>query len=219
MRDCPHCGESFEETEAGEAAFLEHLRDDHPGEFGAVDRRRLEQLAGDGDGGVSQTALLLGGLALAVVGIVVFVTFGMGGSSADTDGVDAARTPTNLGAAHSHGTMEVVVLGDRIDFSQQQYQLQADAFHFEGGEGRVWHVHAQGVTLEWAMASLGIDVTETSVTVDGTTYRDSDPAYTVSVTVNGEPVDPSTYVLRGVSDAARAQSEGDHVRIVVSAAE
>jgi hypothetical protein len=221
MRDCPHCGESFEETEPGEVAFLEHLRDDHPAEFGPVDRRRLDQIRGGDDGGISATAVLLAGLTLVVVGVVVYVTFGIGGSSANPDGdsgVDADRTPSNLGAVHSHGTMEVVILGDSIDFSQDRYQLRADAFHFEGGEGRVWHGHAQGVTLEWALASLGIDVTETSVTFEGTTYRDGSPEYDVSVTVNGEPVDPATYVLQGASDAAAAESRGDHVRIVVSEA-
>jgi uncharacterized protein (DUF1684 family) len=213
MHDCPHCTESFED----EADFLGHLRDDHPAEFGAVDRRRLEQLSGDaGDAGISGTALLLAGLALAVVGIVVFVTFGLGGSSGD-DGVAAARTPTNVGGAHTHGTMEVVVLGDSVDFSRDRYQLRANAFHFEAGEGTVWHVHAEGVTLEWAMSSLGIEVTETSVTFEGTTYRDSDPQYAVSVTVDGEPVDPETYVLQGVPDARNAASQGDHVRIVVEA--
>ncbi|WP_152039857.1 hypothetical protein [Salinigranum salinum] len=215
MRDCPHCSASFEADD--EVASLEHLRDEHPDEFGPVDRRRLDQLSGDGDNGVSSTALLLGGLTVVVVGIVLFVTFGLGGSSPD-EGVAAARTPSNVGGAHYHGTMEMVVLGDRVDFSQQEYQLRANAFHFEAGDGRVWHGHAEGVTLEWAMASLGIGVTETSVTFEGTTYDDSDPAYTVSVTVNGEPVDPATYVLRGSSDAGAAESQGDHVRIVVSEA-
>jgi hypothetical protein len=216
MRDCPHCAASFEADD--EVASLEHLRDEHPDEFGSVDRRRLDQLRGDSDDdGVSSTALLLGGLTVVVVGIVVFVTFGLGGSSPD-EGVAAARTPSNVGGAHYHGTMEVVVLGDRVDFSRQEYQLQANAFHFEGGDGRVWHGHAEAVTLEWAMASLGIGVTETSVTFEGTTYSDSDPEYTVSVTVNGEPVDPATYVLKGASDAGAAGSQGDHVRIVVSEA-
>jgi hypothetical protein len=216
MTDCPHCAETFDT----EAAYLEHLRNDHPTEFGPVDRRRLDQLAGDSGGGVSRTALLLGGGTVAVVGLVLVVTFGLGGSGGGqgTGAVDAARTPSNVGGVHYHGTMEMVVLGDRVDFSQQRYQLRADAFHFEGGEGRVWHGHAQGVTLEWALASLGIDVTETSVTFEGTTYRDGSPEYDVSVTVNGEPVDPATYVLRGASDATAAESRGDHVRIVVSEA-
>lgn len=214
MHDCPHCAESFET----ETDYLEHLRDDHPDAFGTVDRRRLDQLRGDdGGAGVSTTALLLGGLAVVVLAVVAFVTFGLGGSSSDS-GVAAARTPTNVGSVHYHGTMEMVVLGDPVDFSRDRYQLQADAFHFEGGDGRVWHGHAQGVTLEWAMASLGIEVTETSVTFEGTTYRDSDPEYTVSVTVDGQSVDPSTYVLQGAQNADAAASQGDNVRIVVAEA-
>jgi hypothetical protein len=215
MHDCPHCSASFE----NEADSLAHVRDNHPAEFGAVDRRRLEQLSGDDEGGISRTALLLSGLALAVVGIVAFVTFGLGGSGGGGGGgVAAAQTPTAVGSTHYHGTMEVVVLGDRVDFSQDQYQLRANAFHFEAGEGRVWHGHARGVTLEWAMSSLGIEVTETTVTFQGTTYRDADEEYAVSVTVNGESVDPATYVLRGASDARNAESNGDHVRIVVERA-
>jgi hypothetical protein len=210
MHDCPHCSASFED----ESDFLAHLRDDHSAEFGAVDRRRLEQLRGGDSGGISRSALLLSGLALAVVGIVAFVTVGLGGSSGD-DSVAAAQTPTAVGSTHYHGTMEMVVLGDRIDFSQDQYQLRANAFHFEGGDGQVWHGHARGVTLEWAMSSLGIEVTDSSVTFEGTTYRDSDAAYAVSVTVNGESVDPETYLLQGASDARNADAQGDHIRIVV----
>lgn len=212
MYDCPHCSESF----ADEVDGLEHVREAHPDAFGAVDRRRLDQLRDDDGDPLSGTALLLGGLAVAVVAVVGVVTFGLGGSSAD-EGVDAARTPTNVGGVHYHGTMEVVILGERIDFSRDRYQLRANAFHFEGGDGRVWHGHAEGVTLEWAMASLGIEVTGTSVTVDGTTYRDGSSDYAVSVTVNGEPVDPETYVLQGAEDARNARAEGDNVRIVVEA--
>ena len=218
MRDCPHCPESFdnEDEDATDRAYLEHLRDTHPTEFGAVDRRRLDQLTDADEGGISQTAVLLAVLAVAVVGIVAFVSFGLGNSGGD-GGVAADRTPSNLGGVHSHGTMEVVILGDELDFSRDEYQLQANAFHYEGGDGEVWHVHAEGVTLEWALSSLGIDVTRTSVTVDGTTYTDGDE-YDVSVTVNGEPVDPSTYVLQGASDASDADSAGDSVRVVVSRA-
>jgi len=101
--------------------------------------------------------------------------------------------------------MEVVIDGQRVDFSRSQYQLQADAFHFEANEGRRWHVHARGVTLAWAMESLGIPVTAETVTFEGRTYDDSDPDTTVTIRVNGEPVTPSSYVLQ----------RGDRVRIVV----
>ena len=94
---------------------------------------------------------------------------------------------------------------------------RAYAFDFEGGDGQVWHGHAQRVTLEWAMSSLGIEVTTNAVTFEGTTYRDSDPQYAVSVTVNGEPVDPGAYVLQGAPEAQNAGREGDRIRIVVEA--
>lgn len=118
---------------------------------------------------------------------------------------ESVQEPYDLGSVHHHGTMDVVVNGERVDFSRSRYQLQADPFHFEGGEGTRWHVHARGVTLAYAMDTLGIDVTASTVTYRDTTYRDSDPNTTVTVTVNGEPVTPSDHVLR----------EGDRVRVVV----
>lgn len=61
------------------------------------------------------------------------------------------------------------------------------------------------VTLGYTMTTLGIDVTNSTVTYQGTTYRDSAPNTTVTVTVNGQPVTPSEYVLQ----------QGDRVKIVV----
>ncbi|MDX1745764.1 MAG: hypothetical protein R3324_07490, partial [Halobacteriales archaeon] len=122
------------------------------------------------------------------------------------DGAPAGGpTPSGLGSVHLHGTIEMTVDGEAVDFSRDRYQLQADAFHFESREGGRWHVHARGVTLGWAMATLGIEVTGSSVTVEGRTYRDGADGVSVTVEVNGEPVSPASYVLR----------EGDHVRIVV----
>jgi hypothetical protein len=115
--------------------------------------------------------------------------------------------------------MEMVVLEEEVDFSQDRYQIAADRFHFENRNGDIWHTHATGVTLQWAMGTLpDIEVTETSVTYQGTTYADSDPSYDVVVEVNGEPVDPAAHVLDGVSDANLAQ-QGDAVRIVVQEAD
>jgi sulfur carrier protein ThiS len=54
------------------------------------------------------------------------------------------------------------------------------------------------------MSTLGIGVTNDSVTYEGETYR-SGPNTTVTVHVNGNSVRPSEYVLQ----------EGDRIRIVV----
>lgn len=207
MPECSYCGEEL----ADEDAHLAHLRDEHSAALGSIDRRRVAELDDDG-GGIPTGPLVIGGVLLVAIAVVGYVTLFAGGA----DGVEAGQEPGSYGSAHEHGTMEVVILGEAIDFSRARYQLQADRFHFEAGDGEVWHAHADGVTLEWAMDTLGIDVTSDSVTVDGTTYRDADPEYAVTVAVNGEPVDPSRYVLEGASAAAAAQ--GDRVRILVERA-
>lgn len=204
MPDCEYCGESFD----GEDAYLDHLADEHAGDLGPIDRRKVEERGG---GAASLLANIpTGPLALVlvigvVVALIVYVTFFLGGSS--------ARGPA--GSAHGHGTMNVTVLGDTVDFSQQQYQVQNPKFHFERGNGRIWHVHATGVTLKWAMSTLGIGVTGDSVTYQGTTYRDGSSKYVVEVTVDGKPVDPAKYVLTGVEFQAAKNGQGPHVKIVV----
>lgn len=193
MPECAYCGDSFE----GEEAYLSHLRAAHEDELGPIDRRRV---ATEGSGGLPTGPLAIGVVVLAAAAVVAYVVF-----LSSSGGGAAADGPTNVGSVHFHGTMEMVVDGERVDFGQSRYQLQADAFHFENGDGSRWHGHAEGVTLAWAMESLGIGVTESSVTYDGTTYDEADPSTTVNVTVDGEPVIPGEYVLQ----------EGDAVRIVV----
>lgn len=193
MPECDYCGEPFD----GEDAYLAHLRSTHIDELGPIDRRRV---APETSGGLPTGPLAIGVVVLASAAVVAYVSFfasGGGGTSADG--------PTNLGSVHYHGTMEMVVDGEHVDFGQSRYQLQADAFHFEANDGTRWHVHAEGVTLAWAMDSLGISVTESTVTFEGTTYDDADPETNVTVTVDGEPVVPSSYLLQ----------EGDAIRIVV----
>lgn len=202
MPECDYCGEAFDD----EAAHLQHLRDAHAGELSRIDQRRVADLDGDGDGGLPTGPLVLAGVILIALAVVVYVTVFVGGGG-----------PGPLGSAHGHGTMEMVVMGGQVDFSQPQYQVAHRKFHFErmNGEpnGTVWHTHAEGITLAWAMQTLDIDVTADTVTYRGTTYRDGDSNTEVQVTVNGEPVDPSNYVLKGAS--VENLEEGDHVRIVV----
>jgi sulfur carrier protein ThiS len=201
MEKCGHCGETFED----ESTYLSHLAAQHENDLTSLERRKVEAEGTSvskslGDRLPSGGFLVLVVLIVFSAALVAFVSFGLnsGGSSSD-DG-----TPSGVGSVHYHGSIDVVIEGDRIDFSQSQYQLQADAFHFEAGNGQRWHVHARGVTLQWAMQSLGIEVTRNAVTVDGETYRDGDPGTSVTVAVNGDSVEPADYVLR----------EGDTIEIV-----
>lgn len=208
MPECRYCGDELSD----ETAYHEHLREAHLDELGPIDRRRIQSEKTPLTERVPVALVAVLAIAVTVVGFVIFATGGSGGSA---DG------PTGVGTVHVHGTLVMSIDGERVDFSQPRYQYPnggSDAFHFEGGNGVVYHVHAQGVTLEYAMSVLGVDITADSVTYQGTTYRDADSGTTVRITVNGEPVDPEAYVLQGVQDASRAE-QGDTVRIVVEQSE
>jgi hypothetical protein len=216
MPECSYCGDSFESQQA----HLEHLGAEHEGELGTIDQRRVsEELDGSEEEGLPTGPVVLGvvlAVSVALVGYVIFV-HGSGGGQGTVNGIEVAQSPGAVAQSeHGHGYINVSVDGEEIDFSQQQYQRpgQYQAFHFEGGDGEVWHKHASSVTLEYAMATLGIEVTETTVSIDGTTYDDADPGTTVNVTVDGEPVDPATYELQGASESTPAS--GDYVRITVT---
>lgn len=203
--ECSHCGASFDSEEP----YLRHLLDEHPDDLGPIEQRRVGTL--DSDDGAPTAAVygaVLGGFVLA--GLLAYVLFFMGSGATGTDGAGggSAPEPHDLWSVHYHGPIDVTIGGEELDFSRQRFQTQADPFHFENGDGQQWHVHAQDVTLAYAMETLGIEVTEDTVTYDGTTYGD-DPGETAVVEVNGESVTPDEYVLQ----------EGDHVRIVANASE
>lgn len=216
MPDCDYCEAEFED----EQSYLEHLAASHEGELGTIDRRRVEAATEtDGGDGFPTGPVVLGvviGFAVLLIVYVIFFVGGGGGANGTVNGIEVAQTPGTVSQSqHAHGLINVTIAGERVDFSRPEYQRPREfrAFHFERGNGRMWHKHAGGVTLEYAMATLGIDVSETSVTIDGTTYRDGDPGTNVSITVNGQSVDPATYELQGASD--RNPEEGDFVKIVV----
>lgn len=128
----------------------------------------------------------------------------MGGGHGMGGGHDAGSGPSCPGAVHYHGTMQMAVNGSPVDFSADRYQLRDQAFHFECGDGTRWHVHAAGATLQYALSTLGIELTESSVSFDGQTYLDGDSSTSVVGTVDGNSVPPTEYILQ----------RGDRVRIV-----
>jgi len=199
---CDHCGATFDDTDT----YLRHLGDEHADDLGPIEQRRVTGNEADEGNSVVAYAAAIGALALA--GAVAYVLFFSGGGTAGPGGANVAEAdtrPHSVGAEHYHGTIDVTIGGQTLDFSRQRFQLQADPFHFENGDGERWHVHARDVTLAYAMGTLGVDVTDEEVAYDGTTYGD-DSGETVRVLVNDESVDPASYVLQ----------EGDHVRIVAN---
>lgn len=211
MPDCDYCADSFDSEEA----YLEHLRSTHEGELSRIDQRRVDDLESDG----SNVAAIAGPLVIAAVfllaGAAVAAIFFQSG---------AADEPHSHGSAHEHGTMEVVIDGQELPLASDRRYAQADrGFHFHGDEqqsygANLWHIHAQDVTLQYALGSLGIDVNDdgTELTFDGRTYDAEDPGTEIRIEVDGEPVEPGDYYLEGVGPTEDAAAgEGDDVRVVV----
>jgi len=206
MPDCDYCGEGF----ADEDAYLDHLAAEHEGELGSIDRRRVADRTEDG-GGLPFGPLVLVGLLVLAGGLVFWVTFFMGGGNASTSAgtfSDPVQQPSNVGGVHAHGPMTVVVDGDEIDFSRDRFQVRQTgerAFHFERGDGTQYHLHANGVTVEYALESLDIGVRESALAYQDTVYNESSGDI-VRYTVNGQEVNPERYTIQ----------PDDDVRVVVN---
>lgn len=211
MPDCDYCGESFEDEEE----YVSHLESEHYGELSRLDQRRVGESDEDTDG-FPVGAAILGGTLVAAFAVVTILLVTMGGSGGGSDG------PSNLGSVHEHGTMVITIEGETLDLNSELFLLQDDFFHFEGNELQsgvdIWHTHGQGVTLQYALETLGITVNDdgTELSYDGTTYRADDPGTEIVIEVNGEPVEPAEYQPDGVGPVEDvANGEGDEIVIEV----
>jgi hypothetical protein len=112
---------------------------------------------------------------------------------------------------HPHGRLNMTVDGEPVDFTQEKYVLSNEQFHFHGDENATrWHGHSLNLTASYAVSTFpGMNMTSDSLTYNGTTYRANDPETSFNVTVNGESVDPSTYVLK----------DGDDIQVTVDRTE
>lgn len=212
MPDCNYCDKSFD----SDKAYHRHLKKAHdPEELSRVDRRRVEGVKTESNrnvGAIILGAVIVGGLLLAIY--VAYVAGSFGG----------ADEP--YGDTHEHGLFYMEINGDPIDFHQPGFVEQDPHFHFHDNtayehpeeERFVWHTHSHGVTLQYALESLGFEVADdgSTITIDGTTYDDGDAGTSVSITVNGEPVEPADYELEGVTDAQPFQGQGDDIAVIIS---
>lgn len=203
-RECTYCGETVSDDD-----YADHLGRDHRTELSAIDRRWVGEADDDPDS--SRLVLYAGVGALLTVFVAGYIVLFLG---VGTGGPEAVLQPDPQSQIHEHGTIFVEHDGETVAFDEPQYVEQDGCFHFHDGEmPELWHTHCEDVTIEYALATLGMEVTEDSLLVDGEAYHDDDPETTVSVTVNGEQVDPQAYVLDGVSSIDEAE-DGDEIRIV-----
>jgi hypothetical protein len=194
MPECNHCGESFDD----EDAYARHLRDNHSEDLSRIEQQAVDKLRKESGSGVSVIAIAAVALfGIVLAGVFYFIFVG-GGDGVSGDGVQ------NVGADHYHAAVSMAVNGSQVDFSQQKYQGQDRAVHFEG-DSRL-HIHAQQATLGYFMQTVGMGVSENSLTYEGESYVDGRNA-SIRVRANGAPVRSlPDYVIR----------EGDRIQINVT---
>ncbi len=108
--------------------------------------------------------------------------------------------------AHMHGEIDVVVDGDPLDLSDERFQHRNEFFHLEDGNGDIFHAHTYSGTYGFALGTLGINVSEESVTYEGMTYDRTGENSSVQLLVNGDPVESMDYRLK----------DGDAIRVVLN---
>src|SRR5574341_2542342 len=69
-----------------------------------------------------------------------------------------------LGDEHEHAAMNVIIFGDKFDFSSPAYQVKNRYIHFENHNGDTVHRHASGVTMGFLFNTLNIGFTDSCFT-------------------------------------------------------
>lgn len=207
--NCKHCDDSFE----SEAELHRHWLNDHDDELTGHDRdaakRTVNKLEQKQQEKKTQKRSMYRTIGYAIVAIVALAGVGYGTVQTGIVSFNADSTSSSTftgamtapGTAHYHVPFEMIVDGERIDFSKPRYQVVDRRAHFEGGDGATLHMHANGVSLEYVINSFGWSLSTDSAAVKGTTYD------AVSVTVNGEEIENVTDYV---------PSEGRPVRITLS---
>ena len=69
-----------------------------------------------------------------------------------------------LGDEHEHAGMNVIIFGDKFDFSTTAYQVKNRYIHFESNDGNMVHRHASNVTLGYLFQTLNLVFTDSCFT-------------------------------------------------------
>lgn len=186
MPDCDYCDEAFD----GEEAYLDHLAAEHDGELGRIDRRRVD--AHTSAGGIDVPPTVIYGVAA-----VALVALALGGTYYVAD---ALSTPPTV---HEHGSLQLTIDGEPVQFHQQEQYVRPGGeaepdFHFHSNRPGLWHMHPDQpgrLTVSEAFAAMNVELTAERLVIDGETYDATQDGVELTVTVNGEPVDPESHVL------------------------
>ncbi|ELY54743.1 hypothetical protein [Natronolimnohabitans innermongolicus] len=203
---CPYCGDRVPDE-----SYEDHLRRTHTDELTRIDARRVGTLA---DEPTRRRPVIVVGIGVIVV--VFALGYGVLFFGDDTATSSAAVQPDPTSQIHEHGTISVQYDGAAVEFNDPQFIEADDCFHFHAADdAAVWHAHCEDVTIEYALETLGMELTAERFVIDDAAYAEAD-GDEISVTVDGDAVDPQTYVLEGVESVADARGgSGDDIEVVV----
>lgn len=100
---------------------------------------------------------------------------------------------------HVHADFAVYMNGNKLDFSQTEYQSSVgqekdEDVHLHDGDGKVVHRHAEGVTFAQFLKSIGYELTSDCFTTDTNEQYCTNASSTLAFYVNGNPADKTIYI-------------------------
>jgi len=100
---------------------------------------------------------------------------------------------------HVHADFAVYMNGNKLDFSQTEYQSSVghekdEHVHLHDGDGKVVHRHAEGVTFAKFLKSIGYELTNDCFTTDTGERYCTNASSTLGFYVNGITADKISYV-------------------------
>jgi hypothetical protein len=131
---------------------------------------------------------------IALVAIVLIVVIGYRVQLA----IEGANQRYNT-EVHVHADFAVYMNGNKLDFSQTEYQSSVghekdEHVHLHDGDGKVVHRHAKGVTFAQFLQSVDHTLTDECFTTDTKEQYCTNASSTLAFYVNGTPADKTTYV-------------------------
>src|SRR5512145_483996 len=128
-----------------------------------------------------------------------------------------------FGSEHVHAPFAVKINGEKLDFSQEKYQVQSQYIHVENNDGNTLHRHATGVPVGEFFASLGMNVTDSCFTLENKTSYCSSGNSNLEFYVNGNKTNSiANYILNeddrilivyGNKNAMETQQDLDALRL------
>jgi hypothetical protein len=102
-----------------------------------------------------------------------------------------------LGSEHVHAAFAVKINGEKLNFSQPQYQVRSEYIHVENNDGNTLHRHATGVPVGEFFRTVGMNVTDSCFTLENKTSYCSDGNSNLEFYVNGNKTNSiANYVLK-----------------------